>query len=420
MADIKISQLGAAVAVVDADVIPATANGVTVKVPASVLKEYAIGGTDISSIGDGTPTGAISALKSVKIEKTDIAPIETSVASKAYAVGDQLYYNGMLYSVIAAIAQGETLVVDTNIELSDKVTEQIKALQGSADLVNADLQKEVTTRAALGAHNLLNHIATTQVIDGVTFTVNADKSITVNGTNNTDNDATFALESRLPSYPNQVSKLYSNGDYILDGCPNGGSVETFFMYVASTKNNSYYEYGIDTGNGLAFTINGDDYNADSAYLGIGITIGAHVTINNLTFYPMIRLATDTDPTYKPHAMTNRDITQALAGEVILSSSYTSVAANTFENTGKSFTLDSPALIVVTIPYYNASVKGIAITKTNSLGDAYIVKEAVSLSTGLQAIGILGAGTWTIFASYIAASKSNPIKVFKIPICSNFA
>lgn len=318
MADIKISQLGAAVAVADADVIPATANGVTVKVPASVLKEYAIGGTDISSIGDGTPTGAISALKSVKIEKTDIAPIETSVASKAYAVGDQLYYNGMLYSVIAAIAQGETLVVDTNIELSDKVTEQIKALQGSVDLVNADLQKEVTTRAALGAHNLLNHIATTQVINGVTFTVNADKSITVNGTNNTDNDVTFALESRLPSYPNQVSKLYSNGDYILDGCPNGGSVETFFMYVSSTKNNSYYEYGIDTGNGLAFTINGDDYNADSAYLGIGITIGAHVTINNLTFYPMIRLASDIDPTYQPYAMTNRELTENVSDyEMIL-------------------------------------------------------------------------------------------------------
>lgn len=139
MADIKISQLGAAAAVVDADVIPATANGVTVKVPASVLKEYAIGGTDISSIGDGTPTGAISALKSVKIEKTDIAPIETSVTSKAYAVGDQLYYNGMLYSVIAAIAQGETLVVDTNIELSDKVTEQIKALNGEVGTLNSAL-----------------------------------------------------------------------------------------------------------------------------------------------------------------------------------------------------------------------------------------------------------------------------------------
>ena len=66
MADIKISQLGAALVVNDADVFPATASGVTEKVAASVLKEYMIGDTSISGIGDGSVTGAISAINSAK------------------------------------------------------------------------------------------------------------------------------------------------------------------------------------------------------------------------------------------------------------------------------------------------------------------------------------------------------------------
>lgn len=62
MADIKISQLGEALAVTDNDVLPMTASGVTNKVKASTMKDYMIGNTNISGLGDGTPTGAIDAL----------------------------------------------------------------------------------------------------------------------------------------------------------------------------------------------------------------------------------------------------------------------------------------------------------------------------------------------------------------------
>ena len=63
---------------------------------------------------------------------TSIAPIESSTtASKAYAVGDLLFYNNILYKVTSAISQGGTVtisganpnVVETNIdsELKGKV-----------------------------------------------------------------------------------------------------------------------------------------------------------------------------------------------------------------------------------------------------------------------------------------------------------
>lgn len=62
MADIKISQLGAAIAVEDTDLVPIVSGGNTLKATAALLKRHAIGDDDISDIGDGTPTGAIAAL----------------------------------------------------------------------------------------------------------------------------------------------------------------------------------------------------------------------------------------------------------------------------------------------------------------------------------------------------------------------
>ena len=47
MADVKISELTAALTVGDSDVIPMTASGSTVKASASLLKQYYIGTTDI-------------------------------------------------------------------------------------------------------------------------------------------------------------------------------------------------------------------------------------------------------------------------------------------------------------------------------------------------------------------------------------
>ena len=53
-----------------------------------------------------------------------LAPFETTVkASKNYEVGEYLTYTGNLYKVTAAIAKNANLVVGTNIEVTDVVTE---------------------------------------------------------------------------------------------------------------------------------------------------------------------------------------------------------------------------------------------------------------------------------------------------------
>lgn len=60
-----------------------------------------------------------------------IAPLEVSPSENAYSVGEQLIFNDVLYKAKTAIAVGDALVVDTNIELAPKVTSQIQTLSNN-------------------------------------------------------------------------------------------------------------------------------------------------------------------------------------------------------------------------------------------------------------------------------------------------
>ena len=122
--------------------------------------------------------------------------------------------------------------------------------------------------------NLLENTATSQTINGVTFTVNKDKSITANGT------------ATANTYFVVNSNVNLKGEYILNGCPSGGSNSTYYLYVQGLFPN-------DIGNGATFT-----FDETSKQIGIGIMSGT--TVSNLTFYPMIRLASITDSTYEPY------------------------------------------------------------------------------------------------------------------------
>lgn len=76
----------------------------------------------------------------------NIAPIESSPSTSAYAVGDQLIFNKVLYNVTTAISIGDALAVGTNIALADTVTEQI------TDKENAPV--ELSATLAIGATTL--------------------------------------------------------------------------------------------------------------------------------------------------------------------------------------------------------------------------------------------------------------------------
>lgn len=97
-----------------------------------VIATVTVSDTVIASYVDNTDlyAGSFVTLNELETNMSNIAPIEkTSTASKAYAIGDNLIYNGILYKVDAAIAQGATLVPSGNISLSPDVEAQIASLK---------------------------------------------------------------------------------------------------------------------------------------------------------------------------------------------------------------------------------------------------------------------------------------------------
>ena len=84
----------------------------------------------ISSVGGGQ--GSAEAAERM------IAPIEADDTSSAnaYSVGDSVIVNEILYTVTAAIAVGDALVVGTNIAVSDDISEQLSNKVNISDLAN--------------------------------------------------------------------------------------------------------------------------------------------------------------------------------------------------------------------------------------------------------------------------------------------
>ena len=154
----------------------------------------------------------------------------------------------------------------------------------------------------LGSKNILNNKnIVSKESNGLTFTVNADKSVTVNGTATSDTSYSFFSFSDNVEIP--------EGNYILSdeaGFYYGGN-DAAYLTLARKKGDGQTNYDITTvrsSHSKAFDVNYSLYNRFSCYL----FIIKDTVLDNLTFKPMLRLASDPDDTYEPYAMTNRDLT----------------------------------------------------------------------------------------------------------------
>ena len=183
-----------------------------------------------------------------------------------------------------------------------------------------DLSEQIDNIGAIlnvyGSKNILDHNYDETVGTGITFTENADGSITANGTATTN------------CYYNFRTYLYLKpGSYIFSGTPQPVDASVY-VYIDSTEGMT-----IDsTGDGAAFSV----LNESTAW-ACHCYVGSGKTLNNVTFYPMIRDARVTDMEYVPFAKTNQELTD---GNDVLKPKYVS-DANTLTTNGK-----------VTVSYYN--------------------------------------------------------------------
>jgi len=131
--------------------------------------------------------------------------------------------------------------------------------------------------------NWLNYGSSVYTESGVTFTRTANGTVVCNGTSTALIVYTFAW--------NIDPKGQS---FILSGCPAGGGVDTYRLDArtdAGTGISGSFDYGSGSS---AFTPSGSSFR-------VCIRIASGVTVNNLTFLPMLRLASVADDTYAPYS-----------------------------------------------------------------------------------------------------------------------
>ena len=160
----------------------------------------------------------------------------------------------------------------------------------------------------LGSKNLLPNNA---ISSGI-FTVNDDKSITINGTNTGSSNMDLILyEGILPNF--KTNDIFSGGF--------GGSDSVVgISLIYRDANNTYISQQNCFDDEVRLSIP-----SNARRCKIVIYVLPDKTVDT-TFYPMIRVADDTDPTYQPYAMTNRELTEKVQGIIDVATNAADFAA----------------------------------------------------------------------------------------------
>lgn len=147
--------------------------------------------------------------------------------------------------------------------------------------------------------NLLENKATSQTINGVTFTVNDDKSITVNGTATANVTYRLVSNGETALYLDSVSYTLSVGVAVPQG--------TYFTMVAPQGTNRDISGGWSR---VTFTPT-----ANTLVYEVRYWIPSGTVISNLTLYPMLRYADIQDDTYEPYIPPNDKIAEKAFSDV---------------------------------------------------------------------------------------------------------
>ena len=131
---------------------------------------------------------------------------------------------------------------------------------------------------------------TTQTTNTCTATVQSDGTITFSGTPSAN--TTFNIKLRTQS-SGDYALFLSEGDYIVNGCPAGGSSTTYQISVIASSGTPI---AIDRGSGASFSIPSGGMN-----VGVQLFVGSGYNPNSLVLSPMIRLASVTDGTFAPYS-----------------------------------------------------------------------------------------------------------------------
>lgn len=196
------------------------------------------------------------------------------------------------YNTATFISQSED--VESTVVLAYGKTET------SADALTGhnESYKAQEMEAVFGCKNILPfpYVETTKTMNGITFTVNDDGTITVDGTCTANNTYISLLEkAKWSDYQKFVGKMLT-----LSGCIDGGSNEAYYInFWGFNSAGSLRDYG----KGATGVFN------PTGNFGMTISIQSGATFKNAVFKPMLRLASINSNTYTPYAKSNFELTK---------------------------------------------------------------------------------------------------------------
>lgn len=143
--------------------------------------------------------------------------------------------------------------------------------------------------------------------DGVTFECTVDSAGYV-----TNIRANGTASSGSAQIDYDLGYSAPNGSYKLNGAPAGGGTlqnNNWFLGLYKTSPSSANNLAYDLGEGTNVNINFSEP-LPNLFIRVGVSNGK--TITNGDFKPMLYDATDSDSTYAPYAMTNKELTDAIS------------------------------------------------------------------------------------------------------------
>ena len=290
------------------DVSPVT-HEMGVKVRGKNLFDVDMSFTDDNKVTDGAATGYLTYFiqlqPNTKYYAKCFAPVTTDVSvtvlSSNKAVNSDVFeaillskqLTGWKTELVLTTDDTGRLYVGNNDNNVNKIKEILSACNlqielGSTPTAYTPYVPDLTAvKVSRCGKNLIPYpyINSTQTINGVTFTVNSDGSVTATSNGTATPNAYFELTS--------ISTFYlPKGDYILSGCPSGGSSTTYNLAAVNGSGSSYTKFRQDKGNGVTLSSSGE-------YWIIRCQVMAGQTVENLTFKPQIELGT-TSTAYEPY------------------------------------------------------------------------------------------------------------------------
>ena len=259
--------------------------------------------------------------------------IETRTPSADVEAANKGYVDTAISDTQGQLAQTNQNVEDlyTILEQAQVVTvttlEQAYTARETADGENIVDGVQTTVKKIQGktvaTENLIPYpyTETTKTANGVTFTVNSDGSIMVNGTATSDADF-MLLRGPIQGY---------SESYFLSGCPSGGSDTTYYISENFTASK-------DTGNGVVL----NNLPSDQVWR---IVIKSGTTVNNLVFRPMLNAGAEAKPYSKWFAgLKNASFEKIMStGRNLIPYPYSD---GTITRAGVTFTVNSDGSIMV--------------------------------------------------------------------------